>query len=121
MSLSSLFFSVVMLAFNSVALAFFSDNSNFCYYPDPYSSTCIYYNSNKQDIGTGMTIFLEVLIILELGGSIGAVVYSCKAYSKCCNTCDCLDAGTFVGCCECDTAPTNYQVKPGFHKIVHDR
>eukprot|EP00795_Rhopilema_esculentum_P000746 gene746-10464_t len=45
-----------------------------------------------------------VLIVIELGCSIAAVVYSCKAYSKCCTTCLVDDCCACVGCCECDTS-----------------
>ncbi len=56
------------------------------------------------DVSVGLTGFLVFLIIFELCLSSAAIVYSCKAYSKCCNTFDANDCYTCIGCgCEtCD-------------------
>ena len=71
------------------------------------------YKSSYMSASIGIAAFLVVLILSELACSIAAVVFSCRAYSKCCNTCLFNDCGTCVGCCECSmatTATASYQV-----------
>ena len=96
-----------MLTFYSVILEYFDAiSSYYCsplYYPY-YRYYCYGYMSRgDKDLGIGLTAFLVTLACCEFFFSIGSIVVSCKAYSKCCNTCDPNDCCTCLGCCECDS------------------
>ena len=85
-----------------------------------YHSGCTYgeptmFPKELVKTSVGIHVTLMVLIILELVCSIFAVNYSCKAYSKFCNTSDCKDCNTCVGCGECNMTSLDYQVNIFFH------
>ena len=92
-----------MLVSYSLALQFF-DNTR-------------YYTERAESLGfTGAVV---ALVICEFACSIASIVLSCKAYSKCCNTCDADDSCTCLGCCEWDTTSLNYyQVTQRFIPIA---
>eukprot|EP00795_Rhopilema_esculentum_P000747 gene747-10466_t len=109
LSITSLILTVIMLVFYSISLNYFTD-SRFYYYTCSYYGSCYYIrviSSSTVEASIGLLGFLMLLILIELGCSIAAVVYSCKAYSKCCSTCLINDCCACVGCGECDTRPLN--------------
>ena len=71
----------------------------------PECSSYPYYRCNTV---FGLIGFLVVLMICEFACSVASISLSCKAYSKCCNTCNADDCCTCLGCCECDATPFNY-------------
>ena len=98
-----------MLTYYSVVLGYFVNIDLFwCIYHNTYRRVC-YTNIAKdvKDLGIGMTAGLVIVASIELICSIGSVVLSCRAYSKCCNTCNMNDCCTCLGCCECDSLPSN--------------
>ena len=109
-----------MLSFFSIELDFFVTLfKKTCHYTGSGSSSC-YINTSgiSKDTVIGLLSFLIVLVLFELACSIGSVVVSCKAYSKCCNTYNTNDCCAFVGCCECDCRPLNVQqVSRPFHVV----
>jgi len=110
LSITSLIFSISMVSFYSVVLEYFVNLENYrCHY-GYYRYWCYYIISNDaKKLGIGVASFLIALTVLELACSIGSVVVSCKAFSKCCNTCDANDCCSYLGCCECDCIPLNTQ------------
>ena len=98
-----------MLIFYSLALYYF-DNLGYydCWYY-PYYQCSWFVPHSQRDEGLGLTGTLVFLMISEFACSIASIVLSCKAYSKCCNTCKADDCCTCLGCCEYDTTPLNYQ------------
>ena len=97
-----------MLSFYAVVLDYFVELKSLSCYYDGYFRFCYGVSSSIKDEGIGVTSFLVSLVVFELACSIGSIVVSCKAYSKCCNTCDAAnDCCTCLGCCECDCQPLN--------------
>jgi len=115
LSITSLIFSISMASFYSVVLEYFVNFRRFdCYvyynYNGYHSYRCtMLMKSSVKDTGIGITSFLLTLVVFELACSIGSVAVSCKAYSKCCNTCNTYDCCTCLGCGECDCIPLNTQ------------
>ena len=103
-----------MLSYYSVVLEYFVNIDLFrCgYYRYGYGVIKLCFNNiatDAKDLGIGMTVGLMIAASIELACSIGSVVQSCKAYSKCCNTCKTTDCCTCLGCCECDSEPLDTQ------------
>ncbi|XP_065058667.1 uncharacterized protein LOC135686376 isoform X2 [Rhopilema esculentum] len=107
LSITSLILTVVMVIFYSISLDYF-DNSSFLGLSCNSYGYCYNFRTLSKSIkeaSIGLLGLLVALILIELGCSIAAVVYSCKAYSKCCTTCLGEDCCACVGCCECDASP----------------
>ena len=96
-----------MLIFYSLALYYFDYLGYYdCWYYPYYG--CRSSRSRYRDEGLSLTGTLVFLVICEFACSIASIALSCKAYSKCCNTCNADDCCTCLGCCECDATPLNY-------------
>jgi len=107
LSMTSLIFSISMLAFYSFVLEYFVNLiRNRCSY---YFGCYEVMTSVAKNLGIGIASSLIALAVFELACSIGSVAVSCKAYSKFCNTCDVNDCCSYLGCCECDCIPLNAQ------------
>ncbi|XP_065058671.1 uncharacterized protein LOC135686381 [Rhopilema esculentum] len=118
LSVVSLVFSTAMLIGCSLSLNYFADDYNYEWcsynyhtmgYNSCYKSRLLPVSIVRTSIG--LLGFLMALILIELGCSIAAVFYSCKAYSKCCSTCLIKDCCVCVGCCECDTMPLDQRTQ----------
>ncbi|XP_065058668.1 uncharacterized protein LOC135686377 [Rhopilema esculentum] len=111
LSITSLILTAIMLTFYSIGLRYFV-KSHFlkynCYFSQSFLANCFYSRTlSKSTVvaSIGLLSVMVALLVIELGCSIAAVFYSCKAYSKCCTTCHGDDCCACVGCCECDTSP----------------
>ncbi|XP_065058661.1 uncharacterized protein LOC135686373 isoform X2 [Rhopilema esculentum] len=113
LSIASLVLTVLMLVLYVISLVYFIAL-------DTGFTSCGTYGcsfirtiaSSTVEASIGLLGFLMLLILIELGCSIAAVFYSCKAYSKCCSTCLIKDCCACVGCCECDTRRLNDNIQP---------
>ncbi|XP_065058670.1 uncharacterized protein LOC135686380 [Rhopilema esculentum] len=96
LSVASFVLSTVMLVGCSLSLDYFADDGNFTPgwticdvgdYSRGYCYPLILLPRSVVETSLGLLGFLMALIVIELGSSISAIFYSCKAYSS-------------IGCCE---------------------